>query len=119
MDLVRPFTHLLHVALRVTLGDEVKELQRHKMHQIVNTKSLRFAVYQNLETNRGSKQQNRTEYRGCKSLARKCEKTAHPVTMADRRSALCLKSPLESVLSPSIHHNSKTIELLAYRLTIH
>ena len=52
MDLVRPFTHLLHVALRVTLGDEVKELQRHKMHQIVNTKSLRFAVYRNLDTNR-------------------------------------------------------------------
>ena len=34
-------------------------------------------------------------YTGCKLFARKCDKTAHPVTTADRRDALCLKSPLE------------------------
>ena len=35
-----------------------------------------------------------TENRGCKSFARNCEKMVHPVTTADRRYALCLKSPL-------------------------
>ena len=49
-----------------------------------------------------------------KSLARKCEKTVHPVATAERRSALCLKSPLKSVLSTSTRHNSKTIELSPY-----
>ena len=51
-------------------------------------------------------------YRRCMSFARKCEKTAHPVTTAVRRYGSCLKSPLKSVLSTSTHHNSKTIELL-------
>ena len=58
-------------------------------------------------------QQNRWHLignRDCKSLARKCEKTVHPVT--DRRYALYLKSPLKSILLTSTRHNSKTIELL-------
>ena len=54
-----------------------------------------------------------SQYRGYKSFARKCEKTVHPVTTADRRYTLYLKPPLESVLSTSARHNSKTSELLA------
>ena len=47
---------------------------------------------------------------GCKSFARMCEKTAHPVTTTDRRSALCLKFPMKSGLLTSTHDNSKTTE---------
>ena len=50
-------------------------------------------------------------YRGCESFESKCEEKVPPVTTADHRYALCLKSPLKSV-STSARHNSKTIELL-------
>ena len=40
------------------------------------------------------------------------------MTTADR-SALCLQSPLKSALSTSTRHNSKTTELLPYKLPIH
>ena len=59
---------------------------------------------------------NDRDFRGWKSLGRKCEKMVHPVTTPDRRYALCLKYPLKSVPSASTRHNSKTIELLPYNL---
>ena len=46
-------------------------------------------------------------------------KKTHPVTPPDCRYALCLKSPLKSLQSTSTHHNSKTIELLPYKPSIH
>ena len=54
-----------------------------------------------------------------RSFARKCEKTIHPVTSGDLRYALCLTSPLKSVLSTSTCYDSKTIKLLPYKLTIY
>ena len=40
------------------------------------------------------------------------------MTTPERRYALCLQSPLKSVLSTSTHHNSKTIEPLSIKLTM-
>ena len=53
--------------------------------------------------------------RGCKSFARKCEKTVHPVTTAVHRSALCLKSPFRSVnFNPSLLQNYRTVSIKTY-----
>ena len=59
------------------------------------------------------------QYRELRRLV-KCEKTVRPaMPTADRRYALCLDSPLKSVLSTLTRRKPKTIEPLLNALTIH